>query len=52
MDVMDEYRITDLMNLLKATEDKNIKGIFLQSYISTYGTIPTEYDDEIRNLLG
>ena len=51
MTVMDEYRITDLMNLLKATEDKNIRGIFLQSYISTYGVIPVEYGDEIRNLL-
>ena len=51
MDVMGEYRITDLMNLLKATEDKNVRGIFLQSYISTYGAIPAEYDDEIRNLL-
>lgn len=48
---MDEHRVTDLMNLLKATEDKNIRGIFLQSYISTYGPIPAEYDDEIRNLL-
>lgn len=51
MDTMDEYRITDLMNLLKATEDINYRGIFLQSYISTYGPIPAEYDDEIRNLL-
>lgn len=51
MATMDEYRITDLMNLLKATEDKNVKGIFLQTYISTYGAIPVEYDDEIRNLL-
>lgn len=53
MDTMDEYRITDLMNLLKAAADKdsNIRGMFLQSYISTYGAIPAEYDDEIRNLL-
>lgn len=51
MEVMDEHRITELINLLKATEDKNIRGIFLQSYISAYGTIPSEYDNEIRNLL-
>lgn len=48
---MDKYRIADLMNLLKATEDKNIRGIFLQSYISAYGPVPAEYDDEIRDLL-
>ena len=48
---MDEHRITELIGLLKATEDKNIKGIFLQTYISAYGAIPAEYDDEIRNLL-
>lgn len=51
MKVMDEYRITDLMNLLKATEDINTRGIFLQSYISAYGTIPSEYGDKIRDLL-
>ena len=48
---MDGQRISELISLLKATEDKNTKGIFLQSYISTYGAIPAEYDDEIRNLL-
>ena len=48
---MDEHRIAELIGLLKATEDKNIKGIFLQTYISAYGAIPAEYDDEIRNLL-
>ena len=51
MAVMDEYRINDLMNLLQATEDINIRGIFLQSYISTYGAIPAEYSDDIRDLL-
>ena len=48
---MDEHRITELIDLLKAAEDKNTKGIFLQTYISAYGAIPAEYDDEIRNLL-
>ena len=48
---MDEHRVTELINLLKAVEDKNIKGILMQTYISTYGAIPAEYDDEIRNLL-
>ena len=48
---MNEYRITELITLLKATEDKNIKGILMQKYISAYGVIPVEYDDEIRNLL-
>lgn len=51
MQVMDGNRISELISLLKATADKNIKGIFLQTYISAYGTIPAEYDDEIRNLL-
>ena len=51
MGVMKEPRIAELIGLLKATEDKNIRGIFLQSYISAYGAIPAEYDDEIRNLL-
>ena len=51
MTVMCEQRIAELIGLLKATEDKNIKGIFLQTYISAYGAIPAEYDDEIRNLL-
>lgn len=51
MKVMNEYRITQLINLLKTTEDKNIKGILMQKYISAYGVIPVEYDDEIRNLL-
>lgn len=51
MGVMKEPRIAELIGLLKATEDKNIKGIFLQSYISAYGPIPAEYDNEIRNLL-
>lgn len=51
MKVMNEYRITQLINLLKSTEDKNVKGILMQSYISAYGVIPVEYDDEIRNLL-
>lgn len=48
---MDEHRVTELINLLKAVEDKNIKGILMQTYISTYGVIPVEYGDEIRNLL-
>lgn len=51
MKVMNEHRITELINLLKATEDKNIKGVLMQKYISAYGVIPVEYDDEIRNLL-
>lgn len=51
MGVMEEPRISELIGLLKATEDKNIKGIFMQTYISAYGAIPAEYDDEIRNLL-
>lgn len=51
MKVMNEYRITELINLLKVTEDKNIKGILMQKYISAYGVIPVEYDTEIRNLL-
>ena len=48
---MNEHRIAELIDLLKATEDKNTRGIFLQSYISAYGPIPAEYDNEIRNLL-
>lgn len=51
MKVMNEHRITELINLLKATEDKNVKGVLMQKYISAYGVIPVEYDDEIRNLL-
>ena len=51
MGVMNEHRIAELISLLKSTEDKNAKGIFMQTYISAYGAIPTEYDDEIRNLL-
>lgn len=51
MQVMNGNRISELISLLKAAEDKNIRGIFLQSYISTYGAIPAEYGDEIRNLL-
>ena len=51
MKVMNEYRISELIKLLKATEDKNIKGILMQKYISAYGVIPVEYDDEIRSLL-
>ena len=51
MKVMNEYRITQLINLLKVTEDKNVKGVLMQKYISAYGVIPVEYDDEIRNLL-
>lgn len=51
MKVMNEHRIAELINLLKATEDKNIKGVLMQKYISAYGVIPVEYDDEIRSLL-
>lgn len=51
MKIMNEYRIAELIKLLKATEDKNIKGILMQKYISAYGVIPVEYDDEIRSLL-
>lgn len=51
MKVMSEYRITQLIDLLKAATDKNIKGILVQNYISAYGVIPVKYDDEIRNLL-
>lgn len=51
MQVMNGNRISELISLLKSTEDKNAKGIFLQTYISAYGPIPAEYDDEIRNLL-
>jgi len=51
MKVMNEYRIAQLITLLKATADKNIKGVLVQKYISAYGVIPVEYDDEIRNLL-
>lgn len=51
MKVMNEYRITQLINLLKSAEDKNVKGILMQRYISAYGPIPAKYDDEIRNLL-
>lgn len=51
MKVMNEYRITQLITLLKATTDKNTKGVLMQKYISAYGVIPVEYDDEIRSLL-
>ena len=51
MKVMNEHRIAELISLLKATEDKNIKAILVQKYISGYGVIPVEYDNEIRNLL-
>ena len=52
MKCMDEHRIAELITLLKAYPDKNIKGVLVQSYISAYGVIPSEYGDEIRNLLG
>lgn len=48
---MNECRIFELINLLKTITDKNIKAIFMQKYISAYGTIPVEYSDEIRSLL-
>lgn len=51
MKVMNEHRIIELINLLKAYPDKNIKGVLVQKYISAYGVISVEYDDEIRNLL-
>ena len=51
MKVMNERRITELINLLKAYPDKNIKGVLVQKYISAYGVIPVEYDNEIRSLL-
>ena len=52
MKVMNEHRIAELITLLKATTDKNIKAMYMQKYISAYGVIPVEYDDEIRSLLG
>lgn len=51
MKYMNEHRIAELMTLLKAATDKNIKGVLVQKYISAYGVIPAEYGDEIRNLL-
>jgi hypothetical protein len=51
MKVMNEYRIIQLINLLKTIPDKNIKAIWVQKYISAYGVIPVKYDDEIRSLL-
>lgn len=51
MKVMNDHRVAELIKLLKATEDKNVKGILMQRYISAYGPIPADYDDEIRSLL-
>lgn len=31
--------------------DKNTQAVYLQSYISTFGPIPDEYGDKVRELL-
>lgn len=31
--------------------DKNTQAIYLQSFISTFGPIPDEYGDKVRELL-
>lgn len=43
--------INVLIELLSRTKDKNMKAIFLQSYIAKYGPVPDEYGDIIKDLL-
>lgn len=41
-----------LIFLEQLRADKNAQAICLQQYISSYGPIPDEYGDKVRELLG
>lgn len=43
--------INILIDLLKATKDKDTKAMILQSYITEYGPVPNEYGDIIKDIL-
>ena len=47
-----EAEIQALITLLQLPIDKNTKASLLQNYIATYGAIPDECGEQIRNLLG
>lgn len=40
-----------LINVLKLTADANLRATFLVSFISKYGPIPDEYEDEVEKAL-
>ena len=46
-----EAEIHALLALLQLPIDKNVKANLLQNWVATYGAIPDEYGEQIRNLL-
>ena len=44
-------KVDMLIQILKMTEDKNIRACILQSYIAEMGAIPNKRGDEIKALM-